>query len=74
MNHVGDDFLAGAALPGDEDVGLRRRHRIDQIVDLVHRLAREYRRESRLHELEALLELFRLLAKLVALADERFFF
>ena len=74
MDHVRDHFLADAALAGDEDVRLGGRHRRDQLVDLLHHLAFENRREPRLGLGEALLQVLGRLAQLERFPEERLFF
>ncbi len=39
VDRVGDELLAGAVLPLDEDVGVAPRHALDQLEHLVHLLA-----------------------------------
>ncbi len=52
VEHVRDDFLADAALAGDEDIGIAGRNAGDEIVDLAHAAAGEDRGELLLHLLE----------------------
>jgi hypothetical protein len=39
MNRLGDDFLAGAGFPGDENRARRPRHCFEQLKQLAHRTA-----------------------------------
>ena len=39
VQRVGDQFLAGAVLALDQDVGVARRHRFDELEELAHLLA-----------------------------------
>jgi hypothetical protein len=39
VDGVGDELLAGAVLALDQDVGLARRHALDQLEELLHLLA-----------------------------------
>ena len=73
MNHVRDHFLADTALAGDQHICFRRRHRVDQFLDLLHRLAFEHRRKARLGQLQSLLEFLGFLTQRLCLFEERLF-
>ena len=66
--------ISNTALAGDQHVRFRRRHRIDQFFDLLHRLALEHWREARLRELQSLLKFFGFLSQGLRFAKERLFF
>ena len=56
VDEAGDELLAGAALPGDEDARVGRGDLVDELEDLLHRPA-PGRDEGRLGRLEARLQL-----------------
>ena len=74
VNHIRNHFLAHTALAHDEHVCFGRRHRVDQFVDLLHHLAFENRRQPRLGDFQAFLELLRFFPKFFRLLQERLFF
>ena len=74
MNQVRDHFLADAALASDQHVRFGWRHGVNQLLDFLHRLALEHRRESRFCELEALLQLFGFLSQRLRFPKKGLFF
>ena len=74
MNQIRDHFLADSAFARDQDIRFRRRHRVDQLFDLLHRLALEHWREAHLCYLQSLLEFFGLLPQFLRFAKKRLLF
>ena len=73
-NRVGDYFLADPAFAYDEDVGIRRSHRFDQFLDLLHRFALKNWRRARLRDLQAFFELLCFYAEFFRFSQEELFF
>ena len=75
MQRVGDQLLAGAVLALNQDVGVARRHRLDQLEELAHLLALADDVRERILAADLFLELLVLLPLVVqrqrALEDRR---
>ena len=73
VNRVGDHLLAHAALAHNENVGIRRAHRVDQFLDFLHRLALKNRYRARFCDFQTLFELLCFLPQFLRFPKQELF-